>query len=128
MKVFIIASLSLVLSFSMQKKSATIVKKNGDAIRLTDLSFVQSSSGSGSSDLLFSSNGRSMKISSTPAKRINLKGVAEKKKGVVTWHALLVQPNGNKLEITLDLDGVSGKNEKGSVVGISSNSIDKISF
>lgn len=127
MKLLIISCLSA-LSLSFQSPNVTVVKKNGDAIKLSNVSYVQSSSATGSSDLVFTHNGKKMELSSIQVKRINLKEVAEKKKGVITWEALLVKPNGDKLEIRLDLDGVSGMNEKGSVVGISGNAIDKISF
>ena len=124
----IILSFPLCVAVLSQIQQATVVKKNGHEVRLTEITFFQSEREEGSAALSYIYNGRSLTIAERDAKRINLNKAVEKSKGITTWEALLVRTNGDKLEIRINLNKIKGKSDDGKIVTIPGGAIDKISF
>ncbi len=120
--------LTAVLSCSPPQSGITVTKKNGDEIRLSNITVVQSPDVSSDQYISFKSNGKDWTLTLNSIRRINLKSVSSRKKGVPTWEALLVKKDNQKLEVQLDLVRIIGSDSSGGTVEISSNTIDKLSF
>ncbi|WP_420318419.1 hypothetical protein [Ekhidna sp.] len=116
-----------ILSLTLQSP-ITIVKNNGDEIRLSNVQIYQNEKKS-SADLLnytYLGNVESIKI--REIKRISFKEALEKKKGVTTYRVILVRSNNDKLEVQLNLAKVEGINNEGKKESLGLGSVDKISF
>ncbi len=105
-----------------------VIKQNGDQIMLKNLKIVQGEDVVSDQALIFSSNGKKMSQPLSDLRRLNLKDDVQKKKGVVTWNALLIKSNDKKLEIQIEIARITGINESGNLVEIPGGSIDKIIF
>ncbi|MEQ9405913.1 MAG: hypothetical protein RIM99_20135 [Cyclobacteriaceae bacterium] len=116
------------LMYSEQSTSALVVKNNGDEVELSNVCLYYGSSESCSAKATFMYNGKLKEWDFSEVKRINLKEVKSRKKGVVTWKALLIRRDNEKFEVEIQLDRIEGDNPSGEKIEISGGAIDKISF
>ena len=114
--------------FASLQTPTVVVKNNGDEVKLSSIILKQSPNRLSGELLYYTHKGSERSSALNSIRRINLKEVAERKRGVVTWEALIVMKNNNKLEVLIPLNKISGVDVDGRAIEISSNTIDKISF
>lgn len=107
---------------------SVVVKSNGDEVRVNSIMIHQGNGIQSESIITFSMKGTQKKLPLVDVKRVNLKDVSSRKRGVITWNALLIMKDNRKMEIQVPLNKISGSDVLGNPIEISSASIDKISF
>lgn len=123
--IFLFAAVSIV------QNPVSVFRKNGEEVQYKTIEIVQEGqvkSSARGSTLVFSSRNKRIYKKIGEIRRINLKELENRKKGISTWKALLITTSNEKLEVTFRFSEIRGVAEDGDSSSIPSGSIDKISF
>jgi len=117
----------ILIIVGVSQAKVTITKNSGETMQLSQVTFYQGGQGSKTS-LNYMVRDEKHTIELSSLKRINLKESLERKGGVTTWLAILVDKSNDKQEVELKLKEIRGLDENGKEEVVSANTINKITL
>ncbi len=119
---------SIILPLLRFQEPVTIVMDNGEVNRLTELALYQTKTSFSTASIYYIESGRNQSIEINKLKRINIKELIGRNKGIQRWNVILVTKSNVKYDVELDLVEVVGQDMEGNQVAIAASTIDKITL